>query len=105
MCRAVAACCIADSGIRTHSISVTQLSDVYRDLICTQRKSSLKTELTNGRRVWIEKYRVFVRVMAVFLVHTTVHVVVAEGFTDFFFQKPSLKILGARMVGMKQVEY
>lgn len=29
------------------------------------------------------KYRVFVRVMAALLVHTTVHIVLAQGFTDF----------------------
>jgi hypothetical protein len=61
----------ADSGIRTHSTSVTQLSDIWGPCLCAA-VCSLKTELTNDRHAYGLKYRVFARVVAALLVHTTV---------------------------------
>ena len=72
----------ADSGIRTPSTSVTQLSDIWGPCLYAA-VCSLKTELMNDRRSYGLKYRLFARVVAALLAHTTVHTVLAQGFTGF----------------------
>jgi len=72
-CSTVSPVINADSGIRTHSTSVTRLSDIWGPCCLYAVVSSLKTELANDRHAYGLRYRVFARVMAALLVHTTVH--------------------------------
>jgi len=87
-----------DSGIRTHSTSVTLLSYMWGPRCFYAAVSSLKTELANDRLAYGRRYRVFTRVMAHLLVHTAVHSSSSGVHRYFRDLEVPLKILGARIL-------